>query len=471
MRRLAIVFSLLAGSVAVVMLLTGFQSGERVVPRNREQARFSYAPVVKTVTPAVVNVYVRQRVQQVSPFMNDPFFQRFFGKGFTPSERIQNSLGSGVMVSPDGLVVTNNHVIQTQAGANAGITVALADNREFEAKVILKDERSDLAVLRIQKADEDFPYLKFGDSDALEVGDIVLAIGNPLGIGQTVTTGIVSALARTRIGISDYQFFIQTDAAINPGNSGGALVDVDGKLVGINTAIYSQSGGSQGLGFAIPVNMVKLVVDSAIKGGRVQRPWLGAELQPLTQELAQAAGLDRAAGAIVAKVHTGGPAEAGGLRDGDVILGVDGHNIADPRAFLYFFTTKGTSGSVKVEASRGGKKIALSIALMPPPENPPRNERQLAGRSPFAGAKIANLSPAVAEELAIEETSGVVVMETEADSTARRVGFHPGDIVVEVNGEEIKTVEQLQRVTAGQPRVWRLVIRRGGRDIVSILRV
>jgi S1-C subfamily serine protease len=215
--------------------------------------------------------------------------------------------------------------------------------------------------------------------------------------------------------------------------------------------------------------MVKLVVDSAIKGGRVQRPWLGAELQPLTQELAQAAGLDRAAGAIVARVHTGGPAEAGGLRDGDVILGVDGHNIADPRAFLYFFTTKGTSGSLKVEASRGGKKIALSIALMPPPENPPRNERQITGRSPFAGAKIANLSPAVAEELAIEATSGVVVMETEADPTARRVGFHR-DIVVEVNGKKSRRSSNCS-VTAGQPRVWRLVIRRGGRDIVSILRV
>jgi Do/DeqQ family serine protease len=367
--------------------------------------------------------------------------------------------------------VTNNHVIQTQANADAGITVALADNREFEAKVILKDERSDLAVLRIQKADEDFPHLKFGDSDALEVGDIVLAVGNPLGIGQTVTTGIVSALARTRVGVSDYQFFIQTDAAINPGNSGGALVDVDGRLVGINTAIYTESGGSQGIGFAIPVNMVKLVVDSALKGGRVKRPWLGADLQPLTQDLAQAAGLDRPAGAIVTGVHKGGPAAAGGLRDGDVILNVDGHNIADPRAFLYYFTTKGVAGSISADVWRGGKKVALSIRLVLPPEIPLRNEQQIRGYSPFSGAKAANLSPALAEELGMEQYAGVVIIETEANSAARRAGFLPGDIIVQVNGADIGTVDQLQAAAAERARVWRLVVRRGGSEITSLMRM
>ena len=285
---------------------------QRVVPESQVAIKQSFAPVVKRAAPAVVNVYVRHRVEQmVSPFSDDPFFSRLFGENFgIPRERIQNSLGSGVLVSPEGVVVTNNHVIQ--GSGEAEITVALADGREFPAKLIIKDEQTDLAVLRLDAKGVQFPSIEFNDSDSLEVGDLVLAIGDPFGVGQTVTSGIVSALARTQVGISDYQFFIQTDAAINPGNSGGALVDMDGRLVGINTAIFSKSGGSLGIGFAIPSNMVRLVVEAALKGGKVQRPWLGASLQPVTSDIADSLGLDRPSGALVKDLHPNGPAVRAG---------------------------------------------------------------------------------------------------------------------------------------------------------------
>ncbi|MDX2265989.1 MAG: Do family serine endopeptidase [Hyphomicrobiales bacterium] len=442
---------------------------ERAAPTTRESIQLSFAPIVKTAAPAVVNVYVSARPAANAPLANDPFFRHFFRQEPNRAPRAQNSLGSGVIVSADGLIVTNNHVIQ--GGDAANVTVALADNREFEAKVILRDPRTDLAVLRIQDADGDFPHLRFGDSDALEVGDLVLAIGNPFGVGQTVTSGIVSALARTRIGVTDYQFFIQTDAAINPGNSGGALVDMNGDLIGVNTAIFTRSGGSQGVGFAIPSNMVKLIADSAMSGARVRRPWLGAKLEPVTPDIARALGLERAAGALVGSVAPTGPAERAGLRPGDVLLQVDGREVTDPQTFYYYFTTKGLEGSVKVEALQPvGRRRQLAIALTPPPETTPRDERTLSGPHPFSGARIANLSPAVAEELSADAFEGVAVIETEAYSTARRVGLQPGDIIVSVNGKTVGAVAEVQRAVTQPARVWRLVIRRGGREIRTVVR-
>src|SRR6201992_554153 len=246
---------------------------DRRLPSSPAELRLSYAPIVQRVQPAVVNVFATKVVQNRNPLLDDPIFRRFFGVPGDQPEQMQRSLGSGVMVDPSGLVVTNVHVIE---GADQ-VKVSLSDKREFEAEIVLKDPRSDLAVLRLKDVHEKFPTLDFDNSDQLMVGDVVLAIGNPFGVGQTVTHGIISALARTQVGISDYQFFIQTDAAINPGNSGGALVDMNGKLAGINTAIYSRSGGSQGIGFAIPANMVRVVVASAKSGGKeVKRPWLGA---------------------------------------------------------------------------------------------------------------------------------------------------------------------------------------------------
>jgi Do/DeqQ family serine protease len=465
----------LARAVVLLALLAGLAHGVpaqalKKAPESREQVVYSYAPVVKMAAPAVVNVYVRQRVRRDSPFNNpifEQFFGREFGKEFGQSERAQQSLGSGVIVTPGGVVVTNNHVVQGDAGTE--IKVALADTREFDAKVLLKDERTDLAVLQIKSTDIEFPSVGFADADLLEVGDQVLAIGNPFGVGQTVTSGIVSALARTRVGISDYQFFIQTDAAINPGNSGGALVDMQGRLVGINTAIFSKSGGSQGIGFAIPANMVRLVVDSAMQGGTVRRPWLGASLMEVSPDIANAAGLDRAAGAFVSQVIDDGPAAASGIRAGDIIVSVDSKEISDPNAFTYRFTTRGASGEAVLEVLRAGTRRRMTVALAVAPENPPRDLRELSGANPLSGARVANLSPAVADELSIGDTKGVVVVETEAYSIARRLGVQPGDIVAEINGEKIDSTKNLEKLVGKGARLWRMAIKRGGQTIRTVI--
>ncbi len=305
-----------------VTLSVGSASAQdRRVPASAAELRLSYAPIVQRVQPAVVNVYAAKVVQNRNPLLDDPMFRRFFGVPGQQPEQMQRSLGSGVMVDPSGLVVTNNHVIE---GADQ-VKISLSDKREFEAEIVLKDSRTDLAVLRLKDAKEKFPTLDFANSDELLVGDVVLAIGNPFGVGQTVTHGIISALARTQVGITDYQFFIQTDAAINPGNSGGALVDMTGKLAGVNTAIFSRSGGSQGIGFAIPANMVRVVVASAKSGGKaVKRPWLGARLQTVTPEIAETLGLRIPSGALVVNVVANSPAARAGLKLSDLIVAIDG---------------------------------------------------------------------------------------------------------------------------------------------------
>jgi Do/DeqQ family serine protease len=450
---------------ALTVLAVAPAAAQRAVPDSAAAVKLSYAPVVKKAAPAVVNVYVRHRVEQmVSPFFDDPFFGRLFGERFgIPRERIQNSLGSGVMVGTDGVVVTNNHVIQ--GSGEAEITVALADGREFPAKLILKDEHSDLAVLRLDAEGVTFPSIEFSDSDTLEVGDMVLAIGDPFGVGQTVTSGIVSALARTQVGISDYQFFIQTDAAINPGNSGGALVDMNGRLAGINTAIFSKSGGSHGIGFAIPSNLVRLVVQSALKGGKVQRPWLGASLQTLTPDIADSLGLDAPSGALIAKVHAKGPAARAGLLAGDVVVSVDGKKVQDPQGLQYRFITKGVGGSTELGVVRKGQPVKTTITLIAPIEDPPRDVRDLPGRHPLAGCKVANLSPAVAQEVGMDDDTreGVVVLEVQQRSAAARFGVRRGDIVVAINDEKIASVDQLAGLLAVPTGAWRLSVERGGK--------
>jgi Do/DeqQ family serine protease len=442
------------------------QAQEQVVPKTAAGIKQSFAPVVKKAAPAVVNVYVRHRVRQmVSPFVNDPFFRQFFGNRFgVPQERIQNSLGSGVLVSSDGVIVTNYHVIK--GSTDSEITVALNDGREFPAKLILKDEQTDLAVLRLKADGAKFPSIQFANSDGLEVGDLVLAIGDPFGVGQTVTSGIVSALARTKVGISDYQFFIQTDAAINPGNSGGALVDMDGRLVGLNTAIYSQSGGSHGIGFAIPSNMVRLVVQSALKGGKIQRPWFGASLQPLTPDIAESLGMDRPKGALITSLNAKGPAHGAGLEVGDVVVSVDNQAVQDPEAFQYRFVTKGVGGTVELGVFRKGKMLQAKVVLMAPIEDPPRDEQDLEGRTPLSGSTVANLSPAVAQELGMEDEDsqhGVVVMKVDESSNAGQLGIRRGDIIVGLNNEKVSSVKQLAVLLEASGSGWRLAIERGGK--------
>lgn len=454
--------------LAVLLAVPGAEAiaQERAVPKSPMAMKQSFAPVVKQAAPAVVNVYVRHKVQQmVSPFVNDPFFRQFFGNRFgVPRERIQNSLGSGVLVSADGVVVTNYHVIR--GSGDEEVTVALNDGREFPAKLILKDEQTDLAVLRLKGDGAKFPSIQFANSDGLEVGDIVLAIGDPFGVGQTVTSGIVSALARTKVGIADYQFFIQTDAAINPGNSGGALVDMDGRLVGINTAIFSQSGGSHGIGFAIPSNMVRLVVQSALKGGKIQRPWFGASLQPLTPDIAESLGLDRPSGALVTSLNEKGPALRAGLKVGDVVVSVDNQVVRDPEAFQYRFVTKGVGGTVDLGVFRKGKMLQAKVALIAPIEDPPRDTRDLKGPTPLAGSTVENLSPAVAQELGIEDEDsqrGVVVVKVDQGSNAGRLGIRRGDIIVGLNNEKVESVKQLAVLLDASNGAWRLAVERGGK--------
>ncbi|HMK79308.1 MAG TPA: DegQ family serine endoprotease [Xanthobacteraceae bacterium] len=456
------ILRLISASLVVFATLSGALAQERRVPSSITDLRLSYAPVVQRVTPSVVNVYAAKIVANRNPFMDDPFFRRFFGGGGMPQEQIQRALGSGVIVDPSGLIMTNNHVIE---GASE-VKVALADKREFEAEILLKDARSDLAVLRVKDGRERFTAIELGDSDELQVGDVVLAVGNPFGVGQTVTHGIVSALARTQVGITDYQFFIQTDAAINPGNSGGALVDVAGRLVGLNTAIYSRSGGSQGIGFAIPVNMVKVVVASARTGGStVKRPWLGAKLQNVTPDIAESLGLKRPAGALVATVAEKSPAARAGLKTGDLIVAIDGQLVEDQNAFDYRFATKPLGGQAQLGIIRNGKEATLRVALETAPETA-RDEILIQARSPFMGLKVVNISPAVADELRLDSTAeGVVVTEVADGSLAQSLGFQRGDMITEVNGEKIAQTRDLDRAAKERQRLWRITVVRGGQQI------
>ncbi|AOO82923.1 Do family serine endopeptidase [Bosea vaviloviae] len=461
----------LAVALALLMAVameSAVQAQPKQAPETRQQITLSFAPIVRQSVASVVNVYgARVEKQPRNPFMDDPFFRRFFGdRGFgVPQERVQRSLGSGVVVDASGLVVTNNHVIEGMSE----VKVAFADKREVEATILLRDPRTDLAVLKL-KGVKDLAAIELADSDKVEIGDLVLAIGNPFGVGQTVTQGIVSALARTQIGVGDAQSFIQTDAAINPGNSGGALVDMQGRVVGINTAIFSRSGGSIGIGFAIPSAMVRVVVESARAGATtVRRPWFGARLQALTNDVADGLGLDRPAGSVVASVVEKGPAAEAGLRRSDVILAIDGLGVDDPEAFGYRFATRPLNGTAGLTVLRGGKRLTLPVKLIPAPETRPRDAVVLAGRSPLTGLTVMNLSPAVSEELSIDAaTEGVAVSEIEEGSVAARVGFQKGDIIQALNGERMATSRDIENATKERKRAWEVTISRAGQTVTSV---
>ena len=443
----------------------------KAVPESREQIRLSFAPLVKRVAPAVVNVHTRKvvRTRSVSPLLNDPFFRRFFGEELPfgrTRKRVQTSLGSGVIVDAGGLIITSHHVIK----GSDEITVALADRREFEAVLLLVDKRTDLAVLRIDTGGGKLPFLKLRDSDELEVGDLVLAIGNPFGVGQTVTSGIVSALARTTVGVADFRFFIQTDAAINPGNSGGALVTMDGGLVGINTAIYSRGGGSNGVGFAVPSNMVKAVIAGIASGGKVVRPWLGASAQAVTSEIASALGLSLPLGVLISEVRPGGPADKAGVKVGDVVTAVNGRNVDDPKALEFRFATLSVGGTARLSVLRKRQNLSLTVALLPPPEDPPRDVTTLEGSHPLSGATVANLSPALVEELSLAtEAKGVVVLRVARRSFARRFGVRRHDLILAVNGADVPSVEALRKLLSNGAGTWRIKLSRGKRVIHMVV--
>ncbi|MGD0193160.1 MAG: Do family serine endopeptidase [Rhizomicrobium sp.] len=449
-------------AVLLAAVATDGVAAQPAVPQSMPQVQLTFAPVVKRVAPAVVNVYSQSVVQTpTNPLFADPLFQRFFGGSPEMQKRVQQSLGSGVIVRPDGVIVTNNHVIQ--GGQN--IVVALSDRREFKARVLLADSHTDLAVLKIDARGEKLPTVEFGDSDKVSVGDIVLAIGDPFGVGQTVTMGIVSALARTQISASDYQFFIQTDAAINPGNSGGALITSDGKLIGINTAIYSRTGDYAGIGFATPANLVRRIVEGAFGGG-VKLPWLGADGQAVTAEIAQTLGLPHPGGVLLKSIYPGSPAANAGLRIGEVVLQVDGADVDDMQGLNYRIATHKSGESLRLKVAQGTNVRDVSVIVALPPENPPKDVSLIGGRNPLTGAKVENLSPAVATDLQLSfNDKGVVVISVADNTYSSSYGLQPGDIVRSINGADIRDVAALKRALETANGHWDMVIERAGRRL------
>lgn len=440
---------------------------ERQVPQSREQVQLSFAPVVRQVAPSVVNVYAtRVEEQVVSPFANDPFFQRFFGERspfFQSRPRESRSLGSGVIVDSSGLILTNSHVV---SGAT-DIRIALADRREFAVDLVLDDPETDLSVLRIRDTGgAELPAIAFADSDALEVGDLVLAIGNPFGVGQTVTSGIVSALARTGVEASDYEFFIQTDAAINPGNSGGALVDLDGRLVGINTAIYSRTGGSVGIGFAIPANMAAVVAQAGLAGGEIVRPWLGAKTQVVSADIAESLRLASPSGAMITDVAPGGPAERAGLTPGDVVTAIDGVTVEDPSALNFRLATRQPGSEARLAVMRGGEAFEAVLPVEAPPQPDESQIARITGNTRFAGATGQELTPALAQEQGLPfDARGIVITEIEERSPAEAMGLATGDIILSLNGVEMTNASTFAETASRRVRTWEIVLQRDGRVV------
>jgi serine protease Do len=450
-----------SGGVSLVLLLLMLQpvfAAEPAVPQSMQQVQLTFAPVVRSAAPAVVNIFTRQPDPAgPAPLKNTPAYRRYIAED---QQTQQNPLGSGVLVSPDGEIVTNEHVIH-DAGS---VTIVLNDRREFDAATIRTDERTDLALLKIDPGSERLPYLEIGDSDKLSVGDIVLAIGNPFGVGQTVTFGIVSALARTVNSETDERTFIQTDAAINPGNSGGALVSLDGKLVGINTALYSEGGGSVGIGFAIPTALVRGVIAATGASQHVVRPWLGVTGTEVTVRMARRLGLGRVSGVYVENVKSNSPLALAGIMPGDVIEALNGAEIDDPEALRFRIDTQQIGSQITLQVWHEGVLRDVSVKLMPPPEEPHRDVTQIAG-SLLAGVTVANLSPALAEELQVNETAGVIVLNVPRNSPAARLPLSVGDIITSIGGQPILTVAALEQVLTTAPGTVKLSIERGGRQV------
>ncbi|MBS3848140.1 Do family serine endopeptidase [Devosia sp. BSSL-BM10] len=441
----------------------------RAVPTSDGAVKLSYAPVVKTVSPSVVNVYATRIEQQsVSPFANDPFFSRFFGqRQFQSRPRESQSLGSGVIVEAGGVILTNRHVIE---GAT-DVRIALSDGREFAVDVVIEDAQTDLAVLRVQQAGgTEFPAITFANSDGLEVGDLVLAIGNPFGVGQTVTSGIVSALARTGVERSDYEFFIQTDAAINPGNSGGALVDMDGHLVGINTAIYSQSGGSVGIGFAIPANMARLVADAGVAGGEIVRPWFGAKMQAVNADIAASLGMAAPHGALITEVAPDGPAAQAGFASGDVILSVDGLAVDDPSAFNFRLATRPIGQTTELARLRNGTTTNVIFTIQAAPVADETMIAQIDGDSRFAGTSVRQLDPALAELKGLPyDATGVIITDIAAGSPAQAMGLRVDDVIISLNDMAMNTAQAFADTASKRVRTWQIILQRDGRVTRSIV--
>ncbi|TAK06498.1 MAG: DegQ family serine endoprotease [Candidatus Manganitrophaceae bacterium] len=415
-----------------------------------------FTEIAKRVTPAVVNISITRDVKEgeddsaLPPMFNDPFFKRFFGdppseRQVPPRHRRSQGMGSGVIVDPNGVIITNNHVIDKADE----VKVLLADKREFKGKVIGSDPKSDLAVVKIDA--ENLPAVPWGNSDQLQVGEYVLAIGNPFGLNQTVTMGIVSAVGRANVGIADYEDFIQTDAAINPGNSGGAMVNTRGELVGINTAIFSRTGGYMGIGFAVPSEMAKSVMESLVKSGKVVRGWLGISIQEVTPQLAKEFGLKETKGALIGDVLPNSPAEKAGFKRGDILLTVDGKAVEGP-AQLRKWVAASTGKKIKLTVWRDKKEKEIEVS---PGEQP--QEVALAGKqdgneassAAFKGLQVRNLTPAMEHRYElVKGLQGVVVDQIEEGSAAEEAGLQPGDVLLEINRKPVQNISDYERIVS-----------------------
>lgn len=452
----------------LLLLVTGPVRAETRVPASRAEISLGFAPVVKKAAPAVVNIYAKRIVNvRASPFSSDPFFQGLFRDFGTPRQRVQNSLGSGVILSPDGIVVSNYHVV----GEATDIRVVLNDRREYSARVLLADEESDLAILRLESA-EAMPALDLRDSDTVEVGELVLAIGNPFGVGQTVSSGIVSGLARSGTATGNARgYFIQTDAPINPGNSGGALVDVSGRLIGVNTSILSRSGGSNGIGFAIPSALVAQFVAQARAGNaRFERPWAGISGQPVTADMAEGLGLGRPGGIILSDLHAASPFRAAGFRPGDVITAVGGAPVNTPAEMIFRMSVAGLGTEAQVRRIRDGREERVAVRLIAPPDEPPRAALRTGRRAAIPGLTLSNINPAVIAEQGLPlAAEGVLV--TDPGELGLRAGLRAGDILRAVNGREARDTETASALLRQARRRLALEVQRGGRRLILRFRL
>jgi Do/DeqQ family serine protease len=440
------------------------------VPQSQAQISLSFAPLVKQATPAVVNIYASRVVQRNrSPFADDPIFGNLFRDFQSQARpRIQNSLGSGVILSDDGIVVSNYHVV----GQATDIRVVLNNRQEYAAKVLLGDEESDLAILQLEGA-TDMPHLPLRDSDTVEVGELVLAIGNPFGVGQTVSSGIVSGLARSGTATGNARgYFIQTDAPINPGNSGGALIDIEGRLIGINTSILTRSGGSNGIGFAIPSGLVAQFVKQAAAGNtRFERPWAGMTAQPVNADLSETLGLGLPGGVVIAELHAASPFAEAGLRTGDVILEVDGMAVNTPAEVLFRMSVRGIGAEADVLYIRDGDQSHARVAMMTPPEDPPRDTISLGEDATLPGLSIARVNPAVQADLGLPLSTSYGVAVLDPGPYGARAGLQRGDLVLRVNGAPVASPADVERLMRRAGRLIQIEALRGNRRLVLQFRI
>ncbi|MGH1467132.1 MAG: trypsin-like peptidase domain-containing protein [Cognatishimia sp.] len=455
-------------AIALCLSLASIASAETQVPKSQAEISLGFAPLVKQAAPAVVNIYAKRVVAvRESPFQGDPFFQNLFREFGTTRPKVQNSLGSGVILSADGIIVSNYHVV----GMATDIRVVLNDRREFTAQVLLSDEANDLAILQLN-SDEEMPFLPLRDSDNVSVGELVLAIGNPFGVGQTVSSGIVSGLARSGTAAGAGQgYFIQTDAPINPGNSGGALIDVNGELIGINTRILTRSGGSNGIGFAIPANLVTEFVHQARAGNnQFEKPWAGAVGQSVDADIAESLGLDRPGGIVISALHAASPYRAAGIRVGDVILSVDGQPVTNGAEMVFRMAVAGIGSVAKVGGLIDGKHQVVEVDLIAPPDSPARQQETTGRRSAIPGMVLSNINPAVSVQFGLPLTAQGVVVEDPGDIGAR-AGLRVGDILLDVDGRATPDVAGV--IAALKAAKDRLVIevQRGSRRVVMRFRL